>query len=436
MYPGAEALVEVVSSIATERSVAEAIVRKTTVDQTAGTALVAAEDARAQLANPDFIAEREIDLAKAAILGNLKGLLPNENLAAIEDATRLGTGVVLAQAMAVQDAAAFRLWASEAMIESAYVKEIVADKIRAGILQAAISISSGGSISAGGASLDQDGLELLETASELSAPSTDRASKITPRSPSPWAHYQFYRVPGVGWGTQIAAEGSGAGGGVIGNPGQVRLDASAGAGVSAARQARVVVQGGDTGDLLDTFVSAGPHLRVADRLEVGGQAGFGGLISAAGSISAGGTIAGLQLEAGAGGVVSSDYNAGGLNAVFGGDLQGGVLAARGALTAGGNITASGTLIAGSVRPQYAFGASTAGDWYSVAPNGGVRHFTFTAVPHWYRVLWNTAAGYNGARPLAESTVLTSAIDVTNSRITITNNWNQTVYVNCAAWVFS
>lgn len=133
----------------------------------------------------------EVDLAGLAMLGRLKGLLPNANLATIQDATRLGSGVVLAQAMAVQDAAAINLWVANAAIGSAKIASVVADKISAGILTADIAISTGGRVSAAGATMDDSGISLTSTSSSASFASQDTGSKITAGSP-PWAALGFF----------------------------------------------------------------------------------------------------------------------------------------------------------------------------------------------------------------------------------------------------
>lgn len=83
-------------------------------------------------ATPSQTAEYNIDLTKAKILGTLQGQLPNENLARIEDAAKLGTGVVLAESMAVQNAAAMRLWVGTGAIERAFLKDAIIDSTKIG----------------------------------------------------------------------------------------------------------------------------------------------------------------------------------------------------------------------------------------------------------------------------------------------------------------
>ena len=67
---------------------------------------------------------RALDVGEMALLGRLQGEMPNRNIATLEDATKLGDGVVLARAMAAQDAAAFNLWAENAMIRNAKIADL------------------------------------------------------------------------------------------------------------------------------------------------------------------------------------------------------------------------------------------------------------------------------------------------------------------------
>lgn len=275
--PGGAALLEAIRTTATERPVAESIVRKTTYDQVADAALSAAADAQTQLANPDFVAEREIDLAKAAILGNLRGLLPNANLATIQDATKLGSGVVLAEAMAVQNAAALNLWVQDAAIESAKIKEVVADKIAAGIISAAIGISSGGYISAGGARLDSLGVRLTVVANYTSPPNVAVGSKLTPFLLAPFVALQFYdQNSAASRGASLWADGRV----VEGKDGAVRLVATDGSqNPGASTSATVQVVSAKPGS--PALVSITPALKVfggatLEGLIVSGAANFGG----------------------------------------------------------------------------------------------------------------------------------------------------------------
>jgi hypothetical protein len=139
----------------------------------------------------------EIDLAELSILGRIQGLLPNENLATIEDATKFGQGVVLGEALAVQDAATFRLWASEAMIESAMIADLSADKITTGTLDAAtITIAEGGEVQAGpGCILDWAGLT-LGIATSFDTPTVEASYKLGPVGD--WGAFHFYENVDIG----------------------------------------------------------------------------------------------------------------------------------------------------------------------------------------------------------------------------------------------
>lgn len=99
---------------------------------------------------PNRTVAQEVDLEELSILGRIQGLLPNENLATLEDVALFGEGVVTAQAMAVQDAVAINLWVQDAAIQTAKIGQLSADKIATGTLVAAdILLSSTGTIRAG-----------------------------------------------------------------------------------------------------------------------------------------------------------------------------------------------------------------------------------------------------------------------------------------------
>lgn len=129
---------------------------------------------------PAHSVAEEIDIGEAALLGRLQGLLPNENLATIEDFTKFGEGVILGEALAVQEAATFNLWASEAMISSAHIANLEADKIDTGILTAAtIFLSATGKLQAGEhTALDAGGIE-LGLADNFNTPVQDGSYKIS-----------------------------------------------------------------------------------------------------------------------------------------------------------------------------------------------------------------------------------------------------------------
>lgn len=128
---------------------------------------------------PLLTAAESIDIGALAMLGRIQGLLPNTNLAKIEDATKLGSGIVLAKAMAVQDAAAFNLWAQNAMIQSAKISSLSVDKLVAGTFTAGnIILAGGGQIRGGGTWMDSSGIRLPFVNGNFSA-STKSDFKIT-----------------------------------------------------------------------------------------------------------------------------------------------------------------------------------------------------------------------------------------------------------------
>lgn len=128
-----------------------------------------------ELGTPLLTAAEYIDFAEAEIAGALGWA----NLDPLTDPDMLGDDVVIARAIATHDAAAFNLWATNAMIESAHIVEVVADKISTGTLTAAdINLSASGRILAGATTFDGDGVELpLEPS--FTAPSVNVDHKIT-----------------------------------------------------------------------------------------------------------------------------------------------------------------------------------------------------------------------------------------------------------------
>lgn len=187
---------------------------------------------------PSRSAQYEIDLTEARILGNLKGLLPNANLATIQDATKLGSGVVLAEAMAVQNAAALNLWVGNGAIQramignaqidtaqieqlavttgkiadlavtNAKVDSIIANKIVTSTLSATvITLGTGGKLQSAGAGviLSDAGLQLdFETV--LGNPSENVDRKITAKGG--YASLSFYsQNPPNSRGVYIRADG-------------------------------------------------------------------------------------------------------------------------------------------------------------------------------------------------------------------------------------
>lgn len=146
---------------------------------------------------PMFSAAEYIDLQELDLLGRLQGLLPNENLGTIEDATKLGKGIVTAEAMAVQNAVTFSLWATEAMIGGAYIKDVRVDTLTGGELNTtAINIASllelapGGSVKAGEGTTMDDGGVTLAVGPNYNTPTLNRDQQIS--AEGDWASLAFF----------------------------------------------------------------------------------------------------------------------------------------------------------------------------------------------------------------------------------------------------
>jgi len=191
--------------------------------------------------DPMSTAIDEINLTEMAILGTLQGLLPNANLATIEDATKLGEGVVLAEAMAVQDAAAINLWVQDLAVEGAKIHSLVADKIVGGtILTDTIDIASelnligSGKLktSGGGTSLDAGGV-VIQPSVDYNTPTITQDQKIS--TAGEWTSLAFWNDSALdARGAVIRADGSSGG-----RRGAVVLHATAAGGLGAETSARV-----------------------------------------------------------------------------------------------------------------------------------------------------------------------------------------------------
>lgn len=139
---------------------------------------------------PGKTVAEQIDLDAATIAGSLGWT----NLDPLSDPNELGDDVVVARAIATHDAAAFNLWASNAMIQSAKIASLTADSITTGTLTATVGVDTGGIINVKGSGqlrvqtgspavtrtlLDSNGLGLLETATFAESPDNNKASKLT-----------------------------------------------------------------------------------------------------------------------------------------------------------------------------------------------------------------------------------------------------------------
>lgn len=179
--------------------------------------------------DPLISAGDEVDLAALAILGRLRGYLPNENLATLEDAALLGSSIIQARSMVSMDAAAINLWVQNGAIENAKIKNLGADKIAAGVLSVDVELNTGGRIKIKGSGyldvvtgnpeeqqlvISSSGMAMGGLAKGAAAfPHTSPASWITSlgdnQAPSPPTGIGFFRSEGspAVRGLKIVAQG-------------------------------------------------------------------------------------------------------------------------------------------------------------------------------------------------------------------------------------
>lgn len=119
------------------------------------------------------------------------------NLENLTDPDNLGDDVVVGRAIATHTAAMFQLWASTAMIGSAYIDSLVADKIVGGTISTTdifvaskLDISAGGKLQAGPGTKVDDGGLTINAGSSLNATAFSRDFKVCP--PGEWAAQAFY----------------------------------------------------------------------------------------------------------------------------------------------------------------------------------------------------------------------------------------------------
>lgn len=154
-----------------------------------------------------------------------------------------------------------------------FADQLKADTVIAGRIEALVSIASRGKITAGGASMGPNGLDLAETASSLSAPDVSRGSKITPAGTA-FAAASFFNIDAASASESYPKRGM-----------HVRVDGTAPSGFKRAQlryeaigngnpggnlHALLVVQGGLTDAPDETFVLVRPHLEVQGSLRVVG----------------------------------------------------------------------------------------------------------------------------------------------------------------------
>lgn len=146
-------------------------------------------------ATPMLTVSEQIDLDALAILGRLQGLLPNANLTTITDATKLGSGVVLAQAMAVQDAVAINLWVQNAAIQSAKIASLAVDKLITGTITAAsITLAGSGQLVGGQTTFGASGIAVAPTAN-LDDTASGASYRISNAGATLYSHLHFYTEP-------------------------------------------------------------------------------------------------------------------------------------------------------------------------------------------------------------------------------------------------
>lgn len=254
---------------------------------------------------PDLTAADAVDLQKLAQLQLLQGLLPNENLATIEDAILLGNGVVQARSMTSMDAAAINLWVQNAAIEAAKVKSMAVDKLVGGVISTTtisvasrLNLTGSGTINAADLEIGASGITLGERANNVGYPSRTPGAWLTPPPtqalPSPFAGIGFFSDSDVDRrGLIINANGIA---GASGWNGQIRIVATPGneditSGATAAINMMSSAGGGTIDLKLDVAVERNLDVLGTLRLasNTGGKIEPQGLISPI-SIPAGGRV--------------------------------------------------------------------------------------------------------------------------------------------------
>lgn len=180
MYRGADALAESGAERATRQTNADKIGDKAQrIRRAADTARKAKDRADAHENELSSGVLRALDIGEMALLNRLNGELPNRNLATLQDATKIGDGVVAARTLISQDAASFNLWAQNAMIRSAKIETLAVDKLAAGTFTAGQIILAGvGALKAGQIMLDAGGVT-MPALSNWTVASASRDYKIT-----------------------------------------------------------------------------------------------------------------------------------------------------------------------------------------------------------------------------------------------------------------
>jgi hypothetical protein len=165
------------------------------------------------------------------------------------------------------------------------VDYIVADNILAGNIYVGMNVLAGGSIAAGGARLDEAGMELTDSAEAFSSPSDDSASKITNTaigSAGIYGAFGFFNAPNIiggpppRRGIYQRVDGDTTGGSR--RRGQIRLDVSGvtgqlgvvGADGVRRRFAQIIMQAEESDTFDETFITMRPRVVIDGGLKVSG----------------------------------------------------------------------------------------------------------------------------------------------------------------------
>lgn len=278
-------------------------------------------------ATPMLTAAEQIDIDALAILGRINGLLPNANLATIQDATKLGTGIVTAAAMAAGDAAFMNAWIQNAAISSAKIANLVADKITTGTLSAAtITLSLSGKLVAGATTFSATGIDLGVTANIADIPSADQTIANAGTAFSSLHFFDQRATAGIR-GAVLRGDGDGS------NRGHIQLAATRylnGNTYDGNQSAAVDVKGRST-----TFLAEDPAVAIWPYLDV--QKGGATFVGAGGINSNGSITATGSLQTGAD-ITAGDWIWSQGSIFYDGILTPNMVCAQTAITGGSTVT--------------------------------------------------------------------------------------------------
>lgn len=86
-------------------------------------------------------------------------------------------------------------FAADEVIDDRYIRSLRISKLQAGELQVDMNITAGGSISAGGARMDDGGVKLTRLSEQRTVPTVDSGSKITTDESTPRHAFAYYQMP-------------------------------------------------------------------------------------------------------------------------------------------------------------------------------------------------------------------------------------------------